>query len=64
MKNNYMKNSRLFVMLLVAGIALVANSAWAGGPGTPGTPVPDGGSSALLLVISLAGLKFGRKLLR
>jgi hypothetical protein len=61
MNNKYMKNSRLFVGLLVAGIALLANSALASG-GT--LPVPDGGSSALLLVISLAGLTFVRKHLR
>jgi hypothetical protein len=62
MNNKYMKNSRLFVGLLVAGIALLANSALAGGGLPPA--VPDGGSSALLLVISLAGLTFVRKHLR
>jgi len=61
MNNKYMKNSRLFVGLLVAGIALLANSAFAGGP-PPN--VPDGGSSALLLFISMAGLTFVRKHLR
>jgi hypothetical protein len=62
MKNKYIKNSRLFHVLMVAGIALLANSAWAGGGGIQ--TVPDGGSSALLLVISLAGLTFVRKHLR
>jgi hypothetical protein len=62
MQNKYMKNSRLFAMLLVAGIALLANSALADGGVIPS--VPDGGSSALLLVISLAGLTFVRKHLR
>jgi hypothetical protein len=63
MNNKYMKNSRLFVGLLVAGIALLANSAWASVT-TPPPSVPDGGSSALLLAISLAGLTFVRKHLR
>ncbi len=57
-----MKNSRLFVGLLVAGIALLTNNAWAGGGGIP--TVPDAGSSALLLVIAMAGLSFVRKHMR
>jgi len=45
--------------LLVAGIVLLANSAFAAFQ-----PVPDGGSSALLLVLSVSGLALGRKMLR
>ena len=48
---------------MVATLALLANNALAGG-GPPPVSVPDGGSTALLAVVSMFGLAVGRKVLR
>jgi hypothetical protein len=60
-QNKPMKKSILSVGVIVAGVVLLANNAMAGaGP----VNVPDGGSSALLIAISMSALALGRKLLR
>jgi len=57
MKN--MKNSRLWRGLLAAGVVLLASNVFAGAP--PPTAVPDAGSSALLLALSVLGIGAVRK---
>ena len=59
-----MNKTNKYIVLVVAGLLLLADKAMAF-PAMLGTPVlPDGGSTALLLVAGLAGLglvrRFGR----
>ena len=56
-----MKKSRMHIGLALAGLMLFAGNLLAGGGGFQ---VPDGGSSALLLGVSIIGLKAARGLLR
>jgi hypothetical protein len=56
-----MKNSKMHIVLIVAGLLLLADKAMAF-PITLGFPtVPDGGSTALLLVAGLGGLALLRR---
>ena len=60
-----MKNSKTYIVLIVAGLLLCADKAMAF-PAILASPyvMPDGGSTALLLVAGLGGLgllrRFGR----
>jgi hypothetical protein len=56
----HMKNSRMDVVLVVAGLLLLADKAMAF-PIMLGTAVPDGGSTALFLVAGLAGVGLFRR---
>jgi len=58
-----MKNSKLSLGLVIAAIVMVTGSSFADGGGLT-HPAPDGGSSALLITISLSALALGKKLLR
>jgi hypothetical protein len=59
-----MKNSKMYIVLVVAGLLLLADKAMAF-PIILGFPtVPDGGSSALLLVAALVGLGCFRRFVR
>jgi len=56
-----MKKSIMDVGLLVAVVAMLANNALAG---SGGIVVPDGGSTAILVAVSVFGLNLFRKLFR
>jgi hypothetical protein len=47
-----MKSSRIHIAILLATVVSVTSTAFA----TPAPPAPDGGSSILLLCLSVAGL--------
>jgi hypothetical protein len=59
-----MMNSKTSIVLLAAGMLLLADKAMAS-PIMLGLGVPDGGSTALLLLMGLAGMgllrRFGRR---
>ena len=56
-----MNNSKLYIVLIVAGLLSFADKAMAFPAILGFATVPDGGSTALLLVAGLAGLGFIRR---
>jgi hypothetical protein len=59
-----MKNSKTYIVLVVAGLLLFADKAMAFPIILAFPTVPDGGSTALLLVAGLAGLGLFRRFAR
>jgi len=59
-----MTKSKTSVVLLVAGVLLLANKAMAFPIMFAKTEVPDGGTTALLLVVGLAGVGLLRRFAR